>query len=142
MVAGDATGGADRSRRRRDGLRRVAVAGEQLDDLLANVVQIASQLHQHLRGDTLALADQPEQDVLGPDVVVPELQRLAQGELEHLLGPRRERDVTGRQCSPRPITASTWLRTVSSEMSNDVSARAATPSPSLTRPSRRCSVPM
>jgi hypothetical protein len=33
--------------------------------------------------------------VLGADVVVPELQRLAQRQLEHLLGARGERDVAG-----------------------------------------------
>jgi hypothetical protein len=34
--------------------------------------------------------------VLGADVVVAELQSLTQGELQHLLGPRRERDVPAR----------------------------------------------
>jgi hypothetical protein len=34
--------------------------------------------------------------VLGADVVVTELQRLAQRQLEHLLGARRERDVPAR----------------------------------------------
>ena len=73
------------------------VAVEQLDDLLADLVQVGAELDQHLGGDALALADQPEQDVLGADVVVAELQRLAQRELEHLLGPRRERDVPARR---------------------------------------------
>jgi hypothetical protein len=45
--------------------------------------------------DALALANEPEQDVLGADVVVAELQGLAQRELEHLLCARRERDVAG-----------------------------------------------
>src|SRR5205085_12417548 len=36
-----------------------------------------------------------EQDVLGADVVVAELQRLSQRKLKHLLGPGRERDVPG-----------------------------------------------
>ena len=53
----------------------------------------APSLTQHLGGDALALADQAEQDVLGADVVVAELQRLAQRQLEHLLGARGERDV-------------------------------------------------
>ena len=34
--------------------------------------------------------------MLGADVVVPELERLAERELEDLLGARRERDVPGR----------------------------------------------
>ena len=40
--------------------------------------EVGAELDQHLRGDALALADEPEQDVLGADVVVTELQRLAQ----------------------------------------------------------------
>ena len=39
----------------------------------------------------------PEEDVLRPDVVVAELQRLSQGQLQHLLGPGRERDVPRRR---------------------------------------------
>src|SRR5450759_4393782 len=37
----------------------------------------------------------PEQDVLGADVVVAQAERLAQRELEHLLGARREGDLPG-----------------------------------------------
>ena len=59
--------------------------------------QVGAQLHEHLRGDALALADEAEEDVLGADVVVAELQRLAQRQLEHLLGARREGDVTRRR---------------------------------------------
>ncbi len=80
------TGGAGR-------FLALLVTGEQLDDLLADPVQVGAELDQYLGGDALALTDQAEQDVLGPDVVVAELQRLAQRELEHLLGPRGERDV-------------------------------------------------
>ena len=61
----------------------------------------AARLTEHLGGHALALAHEPEQDVLGADVVVAELQRLAQRELEHLLGPRRERDVAGRRLDAR-----------------------------------------
>ncbi len=69
------------------------VAGQELDDLLADARQIGAQLHEHLRGDTLAFADEPEEDVLGADVVVSELQRLTQRELEDLLGAGGEGDV-------------------------------------------------
>ena len=69
------------------------VAGEELDDLLAHAVEVGAQLHEHLGGDALALADEAEEDVLGADVVVAELEGLAQRQLEHLLGARRERDV-------------------------------------------------
>ena len=49
--------------------------------------QVAVLAHD-LRGDALVLPDQAEQDVLGADVVVVQLQRLAQRQLQHLLGPR------------------------------------------------------
>ena len=83
-------------RARRGGLLAL-IAMQELDDLLAHAVQVGAELHQHLRGHAVALADQAEQDVLGADVVVAELQRLAQRQLEYLLGPRRERDVPGRR---------------------------------------------
>src|SRR6202011_4781802 len=67
------------------------VAREQLDDLLADTREIRTQVDQHLGGHALALADQTEQHVLGADVVVTELQRFAQRQLEDLLGPGRER---------------------------------------------------
>ena len=73
------------------------VAGEQLDDLLAHAAEIGAELDEHLCGDALALADEAEEDVLGADVVVAELQRLAQRQLEDLLRTRRERDVARRR---------------------------------------------
>ena len=79
---------------------RAGVAGQQLDDLLAHPGQVGAQLHEHLGGDALALTDEAEQDVLGADVVVAELQRLAQRQLEHLLGAGREGDVAaGRRAA-------------------------------------------
>jgi len=55
-------------------------AGEELDHLVAHAVQVRPQLGQHLGGHAFALADEAEEDVLGADVVVAQLQRLAQGE--------------------------------------------------------------
>jgi 3-methylfumaryl-CoA hydratase len=66
---------------------------QHLDDLLAHQVQVRAQRGQDLRRDPVALADQAEQEVLGADVVVTELLRLAQRQLEHLLGPRRVGDL-------------------------------------------------
>ena len=76
-------------------LLAAGVAGQQLDDLLADTGEVGAQLDQHLGGHTLALADQPEQDVLGADVVVAELQRLTQRQLQDLLGSGGEGDVPG-----------------------------------------------
>src|SRR6266496_502155 len=97
-------------RRRRRRLRRRARRGrllalvpvQQLDHLLADPVQVSTQLDQHLGGDALALADQAQQDVLGADVVVAELQGLAQRQLKDLLGTRGERNVPGRSLLPLP----------------------------------------
>ena len=71
-------------------------ARQQLDHLLADPAGVSAQLDEHLGGDALALADQAEQDVLGADVVVTELQRLPQRQLQDLLGARSEGDVPGR----------------------------------------------
>ena len=51
---------------------------------------------EHLPRDTISLPDETEQEMLGPDVIVTELQRLPQRQLEHLLGAGRERDVSAR----------------------------------------------
>jgi hypothetical protein len=72
------------------------VAREKLDHLLANAVEIGTQLDEHLGCNAFTLADEAEQDVLRTDVVVPELQRFAQAQLENLLRTGREGDVAGR----------------------------------------------
>src|SRR5699024_9699898 len=50
----------------------------------------------HLSGYSLALADEAEQNVLGADVAVSQLQRLTEAELEDLLRPRCEGNVSAR----------------------------------------------
>ena len=72
-----------------------ARAGEHADDLVADLLRVGVEVEQDARGDALVLAHEPEQDVLGADVVVAERERLAQRELEHLLRARRERDLAG-----------------------------------------------
>ena len=57
-------------------LSRVTV--QQLDDLLADPVQVSAELHEDLGGNAVALADQAKQYVFGTDVVMTELQRLTQ----------------------------------------------------------------
>ncbi len=73
------------------------VAAQQLNHLLAHPGQLGAEFDQHLGGHALTLPDQAEQNVLGADVVVAQLQRLAQAQLENLLGARGERDVPGRR---------------------------------------------
>ena len=72
------------------------VTREQLDDLLADPARIRAELDKHLGGHAFTLTDEAEEDVLGADVVVAQLQGLAQRELQHLLGARGKGDVTGR----------------------------------------------
>ena len=74
-------------------LARPCIAGEQLDDLLADPGEVGAQLHQDLGCDALALPDEAQEDVLRAYVVVAQLQRLAQRELQDLLGPWGERNV-------------------------------------------------
>jgi hypothetical protein len=71
-------------------------ATEHPHDLAADLVGVYVQVGKNAGCDALALPDQPEQDVLGADVVVPELQRLPQGELQDLLGPRGKRRLRPR----------------------------------------------
>jgi 1-acyl-sn-glycerol-3-phosphate acyltransferase len=75
-------------------LRRGVV--QQPEHLLADPDQVRAERVQHLRGGTLTVADQAEQDVLGTDRVVAERQRLPQRHVQHLLGLRCVRYVHRR----------------------------------------------
>ena len=68
-------------------------AGEHADDLVADLLGVGVEVEEDAGGNSLVLAHEAEQDVLGSDVVVAERKRLAQCELEHLLGARSERDL-------------------------------------------------
>jgi hypothetical protein len=72
-----------------------AVTGQELDDLLAHPRKVGAERHENLRGDAFTLTDEAQQQVLGTDVVVPELQRLPQRQLQNLLGAGRERRRAG-----------------------------------------------
>src|SRR6266511_3841079 len=72
----------------------VARVGQQLLHQLSDPGMVGAEPGQHLGGDALPFAEQPQQEVLGADVVVAELQRLPQRQLQHLLGAWRERDVS------------------------------------------------
>ena len=77
-------------------------ATEQLQDLIAHSIQVGTELHQDLGRDTFALSDQTEQDVFGAYVGVVDLQRLAQAQLQDLLGAGSERDVPAGRLLPVP----------------------------------------
>ena len=76
-------------------LAAAAGAGQHADDLVADLLRVGVEVEQDAGGDALVLADEAEQDVLGADVVVSERERLAEGELEDLLGAGREGDLAG-----------------------------------------------
>src|SRR6201999_760611 len=78
----------------RAALATTAGAGEHPDDLVADLVAVGVEVQEDAGGDALVLADQAEQDVLGADVVVAQAERLAQRQLEHLLGARGERNLS------------------------------------------------
>src|SRR5207248_1851361 len=68
---------------------------EHPDDFVADLFGVGVEVEQDARRDALVLAHEAEQDVLGPDVVVAQRERLSQRELEDLLGARGERDLAG-----------------------------------------------
>ncbi|GBD46468.1 hypothetical protein HRbin41_01295 [bacterium HR41] len=65
------------------------------DHLVADLFGVGVEIEQNPRRDTLVLAHEAEQDVLGADVVVAERQRFAQRQFEHFLGARGERNLAG-----------------------------------------------
>jgi hypothetical protein len=68
-----------------------------LDHPLTRTVQICAKPSKHLRGHTLAFADESEQDVLGANVAVAETLGFLQRQPQNLLRARSERNVAGRR---------------------------------------------
>ena len=66
---------------------------EQLVDLAANLLEVGAEVLEDVRGDALTLDEQPEQQVLGADVVVAHATRLFKGDLDDLLDARRRDDL-------------------------------------------------
>merc|ERR1719359_2035869 len=84
-------------------LRALTAAGAGADSFLrltnhanhlrANLRRIGVEVLEHTRGDTFAFAKQTEQQVLRANVVVTQLTRLFERELQHTLRARRERNL-------------------------------------------------
>ena len=70
------------------GRARAARLRQDADDLVADLVQVHAEDSEHARGDALALAHEPQQQVLGADVVVAQPARLVDGQLDDPLGAR------------------------------------------------------
>src|SRR5262249_33296754 len=69
--------------------RRHRIVPQQIQDFFPHVFQFQPQVHQDLGRHALLFAQQPEQQVLGADVVVIEVPRLLDGVLDDFFGPRR-----------------------------------------------------
>jgi len=78
-------------------LTAVALLVEEGEDVLAHPGEAHPPLPEDRRGDAPLLAHQPEQDVLGADVVVEHPLRLLGGMGEDPLALARERDLEGRR---------------------------------------------
>ncbi len=61
---------------------------EQVQHLLAHFFQLQVEVHQHLGGHSLLLAQQAEQEVFGPHVIVIQVAGFLDGILDDLLGSR------------------------------------------------------
>ena len=72
------------------GRGRLALGAEQRGRLHANLGGIDPEVGEDARGDAFAFTDQPEQEVLGTDVIVIELARFFEGQLDDAFGARRE----------------------------------------------------
>jgi hypothetical protein len=117
-------------------------AVQHLDDLPAGPVQVGAQRYQNPSSHPVALTDQREQEVLGADVVVAQLQRLAQRQLQHLLGLLRERDVAGRRLLALADDIVDRLPHGIEAYPQRFEGSTPTPWPTLIKPSSMCSVPI
>ena len=70
-------------------------SGKQRHHRVADRLRVRATADQYPRGDTLVLASQTEEEVLGADVLVTEVHRLPQRQLHHLLSSWRERNPAG-----------------------------------------------
>jgi hypothetical protein len=75
----------------------IVLIAEQGEGLLAHLVQSGAERFEDLGRDGLPFLHEAEQEMLRADVVVAELARFLDGELEHPLGLRGERDFTERE---------------------------------------------
>ncbi len=82
-----------------------SVAGQELTHNGPDTLVRSRPFGQHPRSEALSFADQAEQDVFCPDVVVSKRLRFPQRKLEHLLGATCEGDLADRWAA-RPSSTS------------------------------------
>ncbi len=115
---------------------------EQRRRLHADLGRVDAEVGEHASGYAFALADQAEQQVLGADVVMVELARLFEGELDHALGARREDHLLLNGLAAAADDGLDFLADFARLTPSDSSTFAARLSPSEIIPSRICSVPI
>ena len=71
----------------------VAAGAEEVEDFLTDFLELEAQVHEHLRGHAVVLAQQAEQEVLGAHVVVVQVARFLDRVLDDLLGAGRLREL-------------------------------------------------
>jgi hypothetical protein len=69
------------------GILGLGAGSEQVEHLLADVLQAQAEIHEDLGSDPVLLTQQAKQQVLGTDVVVVEVPRLLDGVLDDAFGP-------------------------------------------------------
>jgi hypothetical protein len=84
--------------------RQIAAPGELLDDCASNSPSPDMPRGQDLRRHPFSLSNHAEEDVFGINEAVMKRRRLPPRQLQHLLGSRRERDVTGWTSAERSGT--------------------------------------
>ncbi len=92
-----ALGGGGLSARAGAGRRRGHFAPQQPQRLGAGLLEVDARVREDLGRDALLLAQQPQQQVLGADVAVVQLARLAHRQLENFLGARGVRQIGPRR---------------------------------------------
>jgi hypothetical protein len=68
----------------------------------ADLGWVRVKVFENARSDTFTLAEKAEEEVLGADVVVAELARFLQRELEHALGTGCKRDLNRHKAAAAP----------------------------------------
>ncbi len=123
-------------------MRLLGVRAQYHQGFLAHPFQTNIQRDENPHCHSFTLADETQQQMLGPHIVMPELLGFLQRKLQHFLCPAvKGMSPKGWAPNPAGMMRSTSLRTVSSVSPNLRRTAAATPSPSRIKPRSKCSVP-
>src|SRR5262245_2868600 len=74
-----------------DGIELLIPVAKDVEDFVADLLELEAEVHQDLGGDALLLAHEAEEEMLGPDVAMVEVMSLFHGVFDDLLGAMRQR---------------------------------------------------